>query len=1055
MKVRDLEADAFWKGEVRVRGSVEDGDEAFETKIFTKDGEIYDYECSCVLGNSYKGVCEHGRALLSEYRKLEQERKPFPVSTSASVRAMIREYTNHDVARILEEESGEMVSLIPRLTISRRGVSLECFIKAKRQYLIRDLAAFSDAVREGKRMEYGKGLAFEHRLSAFAPDSRPLVRMLLQEVESYKLHYEEIRKRNVDVSPPLTSINLSPCAFDRFFSIMEGRAVDTGDYNGTSGKLLFLKANPTVQAVARRLGKEGIEISLSDKVRSYQGEKNLYIADASCLYCCDEETTKLLAPFFKHLLTESSSAQKVTVNKRDIPLFYQRVIKKLEWAGFLKPGEIDWDLYRPRELKARFEFDSGGPGEIMMRPALSYGEFSFHPLYDEQIPKEICRDVPGEFRVSRLITKYFEYREEQGDYLVIRDDEEKMYRLLSKGIDQFLEIGEVWVSESVKAMRVIEPPNVSFGISISGGWLDLKVDAEGMSGAEIARILSEFRQKKKYCRLKNGDFLKLAGDGLPALLKISEVLSIGPKDLNTGVIRLPAYRADYLDRLLKESGRLPISGDLYYRTLVRDLKSAELAGYEVPAEQRNVLREYQRAGFAWMKMLHKHHFGGILADDMGLGKTLQMITLLASEKESGDPGRAGFLSLIICPASLVYNWEHEFSTFAPSLKVLPVAGPQAERRRELGRIGDYDVIITSYDLLKRDLSFYREHEFRFEVIDEAQFIKNASTLSAKAVKAVKADTRFALTGTPVENRLSELWSIFDYLMPGFLFSYRNFKTIFEAPIVKDESKEALSNLSRMIRPFVLRRLKTDVLKELPAKLEKVVYSASDGKQKELYRATAFKLRQSLEEDEGAAEGKRKFQILAELTRLRQICCDPSLCFEGYDGDSAKLETCISLLTSAVESGHKILLFSQFASMLTIIGGRLKKEGILFHLLTGSTPKEERNKMVNSFPQDLTPVFLISLKAGGTGLNLTAADIVIHYDPWWNVAAQNQATDRAHRIGQERQVTVYRLIMKDTIEENILKLQEAKKNLADQIVTEGMVSLADLDREELIRILECV
>lgn len=1052
MKIRDMEVNTFWKGEVRVRALMEDGGETYETKIFMKNGDLYDYQCSCKGGNSYQGVCAHGRALHTDYKTKEQFSRAIPVSTSPSVRTMIREYTNRDVARIMGEEAEEMVSLIPRLRIGRLGVSLECRIRSKRLYLIRDLGAFSEAVRTGKRMEYGKNLAFEHSLSAFTPESRPLVSLVLEEVEAYKQHFEDIRKRTMDVLPPLGSVNLSRTACDRFFSIMEGRETDAEDYNGYERNLLILRENPEFQITARRIGQEGIEISLAKDIMIFHGEKNLYVADETRLYCCDEESTEILAPFLRHMISDTGGARKLTVNKRDVPLFFERVLKKLYLAGYLKGEGIDWDLYRPKELKARFEFDSGGPGEITMKPRLSYGEFTFHPIYDEQIPKEICRDVPGEFRVSSLITKYFEYREDKNEALVIRDDEDMIYRLLSEGIDRFREIGEVWVSDRVKEMRVMTPPKVKLGISVNGGWLNLKVDAEGMSGSEITRVLSEYRQKKKYCRLKSGDFLRLTDDGLLTLLKLTDGLAIGTKELESGMVRLPSYRAYYLDSLVKESGHIPFSGDCFYKTMIRDLQTAETISCAVPAEQKDVLREYQKAGFAWMKMLHHYHFGGILADDMGLGKTLQMITLLAAEKESGQPD---FVSLVICPASLIYNWEHEFAMFAPSLRVLPVAGPQAERRKALKEIGNYDVIITSYDLLKRDLTCYREHEFRFEVIDEAQFIKNASTQSAKAVKAVKAVTRFALTGTPVENRLSELWSIFDYLMPGFLFSYRRFRTMFEAPIVKDDNKEALLNLHRMIRPFILRRLKSDVLKELPEKLEKVVYSAMNGKQKELYRAAALKLRQSLEEDERAAEGKGKFQILAELTRLRQICCDPSLCFEGYDGESAKLETCISLLAPAVESGHKILLFSQFASMLAMIGERLVKEGISFHLLTGSTPKEERNRMVNSFHRDSTPIFLISLKAGGTGLNLTAADIVIHYDPWWNVAAQNQATDRAHRIGQDRQVTVCRLIMKDTIEENILKLQEAKKNLADQIVTEGMVSLAELSREELLRILECV
>ena len=482
------------------------------------------------------------------------------------------------------------------------------------------------------------------------------------------------------------------------------------------------------------------------------------------------------------------------------------------------------------------------------------------------------------------------------------------------------------------------------------------------------------------------------------------------------------------------------------------MKSVEDSDYEIPEGIRSVLRGYQKVGFRWLKTLDSYGFGGILADDMGLGKTIQVIALLMDEQEQGEKnGREkGKPSLIVCPASLIYNWESEINRFAPKLRVLTVTGNSEERKALLDQMAGYDVVITSYDILRRDILFYEGREFCFQVIDEAQYIKNAGTQNAKAVKAIKARTRFALTGTPIENRLSELWSIFDYLMPGFFFSYQKFKREFEAPIVRDQDKEALDRLHKMTGPFVLRRLKTEVLKELPEKLETVVYSRFDQEQQKLYAANASQLKQQLEEGGGA--GKDKLQILAGLTRLRQICCDPSLCYQNYRGESAKLETCIDLVKNGVEGGHKILLFSQFTSMLEIIGKRLRKEEIDYHVLTGETPKEERLKLVESFHRDDTPVFLISLKAGGTGLNLTAADIVIHYDPWWNVAAQNQATDRVYRIGQERQVSVFKLITKNTIEENILSLQESKKNLAEQIITQGTVSLASLTTDDILELL---
>ena len=495
------------------------------------------------------------------------------------------------------------------------------------------------------------------------------------------------------------------------------------------------------------------------------------------------------------------------------------------------------------------------------------------------------------------------------------------------------------------------------------------------------------------------------------------------------------------------------------------MKSVEDSDYVVPASLVQVLRGYQKTGYRWLKTLDVNGFGGILADDMGLGKTIQIIALLQAEAQEHPESQ----SLIICPASLVYNWENELKRFAPGLTVQTVTGTAPEREEILriavqtgmettqaalktAVIRHPQILITSYDLLKRDITCYEPFQFRFQVIDEAQYIKNPLTQSAKSVKLIKAQTRCALTGTPIENRLAELWSIFDYLMPGFLFTYSHFRRQFEAPIVKDGDTYALESLRRLTGPFVLRRLKKDVLKDLPDKLETVVYSMAEDEQKQLYTAHALALKEELEQMSGDTYGSERIQVLAELTRLRQICCDPSLCFDRYKGGSAKLDTCMELITGGIAGGHKILLFSQFTSMLELIGARLKKEGITFHELTGATPKEKRTRMAGAFQTDDTPVFLISLKAGGTGLNLTAADVVIHYDPWWNVAAQNQATDRAHRIGQEKQVSVFKLIMKDTVEENILKLQEQKQDLADQIISGEQVSIGSLTREELLKIL---
>ena len=1072
MKIIKMSVDTFWKGEVRVQGQIEDETKVYQTRIFIKGSQIYDYSCSCAEGNSFRGPCVHAKALQEAFARQQKAEHTPPVSTSPEIRMMIREYTNREVARILGEEEREPVYLHPYLQIRRGEVLLEARIGREKRYIVKNLLEFAQAVHSGKRVEYGKGMAFEHVPSAFAPESRPFLDLLLEEADAYIRHYEEMRGHAGLPLPVMRALTLGSAARDRLFDLLEGKEVQTEDEKGAERVCRVERKDPRFPVEVEARG-DGIAVTVPSALTSFRGEQRLYVADGLHLFGCSELYTETMGVFLEQMeqggreCRSRKEKRELLVGSRDIPLFYARVLEGMEALGILQSTEIDWEKYRPEALKARFEFDSDSPDELRLRPTLSYGDFTFSPLADEHVPREICRDVPAEFYISRLITRYFSYWEDESGELVIRGDEEALYQVLSEGMPQFQEVGEVWLSESVRHLRVLPPPEVSMGVSLGGGWLDLKIETAGIDPAELLQVLSEYRQKKKYYRMKNGEFLQLSGGGLQALDSLTEDLGLTKSEFQAREAKIPAYRAFYLDSLSGDGRMKLFQRDEAYGMMVRDLKTAQSVSYAVPAVLEKTLREYQKIGYTWMRTLARYHFGGILADDMGLGKTLQVIALLTAfyqekteQKAAGNEGSGSELplpSLIVCPASLVYNWGQEFARFSPGIRVLLIAGTAKERQEQLEEQMRMEasegaqVIITSYDLLKRDRAAYLGRTFEYEIIDEAQVIKNAKTQGAKAVKEISANARFALTGTPVENRLSELWSIFDFLMPGFLYSYRKFRERYELPIVKNQDPEALTALRRMTGPFVLRRLKKDVLRELPGKEERIVYSAASGRQQKLYTASALKLKEALAG--GAWSGNGKLEVLSQLMRLRQICCDPALCFEDYTGESAKLETCVSLIASASAAGHKILLFSQFASMLERIRERLLQEGISSHLLVGATPKEERSRMVQAFASDEVPVFLISLKAGGTGLNLTAADIVIHYDPWWNVAAQNQATDRAYRIGQEKPVTVYKLILKDTIEENLLKLQNAKLALAAQVVSEGMVSLGDLSQNELMELFE--
>jgi len=1083
MEVTGLSTETFWKGETETTGFVTDGGKRYRVRIMRKGSQIYDYSCShvensgrrikdcCIkCGNvvSESDLCVHGQLLLAELMKKDREKNQRPVSTSQKIRFMVREYTNREVSRIMGAGEERKVRLIPKLLLSRDQIKVSFFVSRvseersqkksgaagkEKLYPVKDLVTFSQAVEFERFVEYGKGFSFHHNLETFEEESRPLVLLVLEMVGTYREHYAQLKRSVMDLQPVLGDLVLGKAGRDRFFSIMEGRELECEDSWKVKRMLTVKRENPQFEMQVEKTGRDGVKLTIPKEILAFPGEKCLFVADDTAMYRCDEEYTQALQVLMEYMVMGSDAEREVLINDRDMPLFYERVLKKLDVLKLLKLKDLDLEEYRPEELKVKFYFDSNSPKEVTLRPELSYGDYAFHPMEDENVPREICRDVPGEFRVSQLITRYFKYTEEETNNMVIRGDDTAVYQLVSSGMSQFMRLGEVFVSESFKKIKVLPPANVAVRVRAVDGWLELDVDTGGIPKEELMAILAEYQAKKKFYRMRNGDFLTLGEDGLLTMSKLAQTLGVDKEFSMAETMRIPMYRAMFLDSALKEDRSVSFYRDQLFKAVVRGMKDVEDSEYEIPEHLVPVLRSYQKVGYRWLRSLDSYGFGGILADEMGLGKTIQIIALLLDEKK-----RADGVSLIVCPASLVYNWENELHTFGPDLNVATLAGAQAEREEQLKELvktnfAGVDVVITSYDLLKRDLGYYLEQKFRFQIIDEAQYIKNAGTQAAKAVKAIQAKTKFALTGTPIENHLGELWSIFDYLMPGFLFTAQKFKRMFETPIVRDGDQEALSMLRKMTGPFLMRRLKKDVLKELPEKLETVLYSRMEGEQQALYQANAALLKEKLLGTSDSDYGKDRMQILAELMKLRQICCEPSLCFAKYKAGSAKLDTCMELLENGTEAGHKILLFSQFTSMLDIIAARLDKQKISYYTLTGSTTKKDRMQMVSSFQKDDVKVFLISLKAGGTGLNLTAADIVIHYDPWWNVAAQNQATDRAHRIGQENQVTVFKLITKGTVEENILNLQEMKRELAESVVSEGTGAFSGLTKDDLIAMLD--
>ena len=501
-------------------------------------------------------------------------------------------------------------------------------------------------------------------------------------------------------------------------------------------------------------------------------------------------------------------------------------------------------------------------------------------------------------------------------------------------------------------------------------------------------------------------------------------------------VSLNAFRTCYLNSLL-ESAKLPVEVDGSVLKTVKALVDPDEEKIQLP--QGLSLRPYQQRGFHWLMTLDKLHMGGILADDMGLGKTVQVIAMLKATRKEGQT------SLVVAPTSLTYNWLSELTRFTPEMSVMVLSGSSAQRASQIAHVRnarDVDVLITSYPLIRRDVDLLKDMDFRFVILDEAQHIKNAGSVGAVAVKQLHAQTRFALTGTPMENSAGELWSIFDFVLPGYLLSYSAF-------LRKYQDGEDADDLRRRIRPFLMRRLKKDVLTELPDKIETTLTAQMTPEQEKVYQAAMVRLRDRV--DHVMAEkglGRGRTEVLAAITELRQICCHPALVLSDYAGASGKLDMLLEILPGAIQAGRRVLLFSQFTSMLKILRRQLEEAGYSCMYLDGETPPAKRLEMTEQFNAGTGQIFLISLKAGGTGLNLTGADMVIHYDPWWNPAAEDQATDRAHRIGQTKKVEVIRLVTHGSIEEQVVALGQRKKALFDQLITPGEELVTALTEQDI-------
>ncbi|MGN0773279.1 MAG: SNF2 helicase associated domain-containing protein [Candidatus Ventricola sp.] len=987
--------------------------------------------CSCdFFGNVHK-PCRHLAAAMMQ------------AMASGAIEEIRRRRARENAGKLMDTIQAALPMETPlemEITLQLVGsqpVRVSLRVGQERIYVVKSMAQFLHALSHGETMAFGKGFVLEPQWMGFAGVDEKIIRVLQDAAYVCQLEgklaqtgleakWLSIPERFV---PRLMQLLMAkpfklsfgeevyhiPCVFDGQAELLFGVS--------RSGRELEVRAQ--MPKSLRPLGQDCRFVFCEGDVLRLPPEQQGVVRvmleagrDGQAAFRFDAEQS---ARVISELLPALERAGTVTID------------------GAL----AECIVRRPLRVKAYFDREER---TVLAKLTFCYGDEEIDPFApaaargEEDERMLMLRDAAGEHAALDLLARAG-FRMQRGR--VILSGQEPIYRFLTEGIYELQKTAEVYCSDEFRRLTP-RKPHFTGMLRMQEGALQLELSENGEPAPEILAILQALRENRKYFRLKDGTFLDLTD--MDEWRELAEAAGDAQEENDAagehgrGLLEIQSFRAAYMLSLL-ENGHLPVAADRSVRTFV---SSMDEDGEPCPEPLHSLLRPYQLRGFMWMQALDRLHMGGILADDMGLGKTLQVISLLLWAKRRGGEHRP---SIVVAPTSLVYNWMAEIKRFAPELRVAAGEGTQSARAQTIAHLAredcDIDVYLTSYPLIRRDIGQLSAIAFRFAILDEAQYIKNAMSVGAGAVKQLKAQTRFALTGTPMENHPGELWSIFDFVLPGYLLSFAQFMHRFG-------TGEEADVLRRRIRPFLLRRLKGDVLRELPEKNEIEMMADMTEEQRRVYQASLMRLRPQVDT---MLAGKNRIEVLSAITELRQICGHPSLVLPSYAASSGKLDLLLDILPGSLEAGHRALIFSQFTRMLKILQRRLEAVGIECLYLDGETPPKRRIELVDQFNGGRAQVFLISLKAGGSGLNLVGADTVIHFDPWWNPAAEDQATDRAHRIGQKNTVNVIRLITRGSIEEQVVRLGARKRELFDQMITAGEAMPTQLTQEDIRALFE--
>ncbi|MGM0851268.1 MAG: SNF2 helicase associated domain-containing protein [Bacillota bacterium] len=1007
------------------------GEEDFHVTVTGEANGVIHAKCSCPKLASFVKDCQHIAAVLlsihyeqrrgnSQGREVTEEF--FTLFQDESIRSTghQRHFENRQVL--------QCEILIKPVTLKTGGVMIGIELTI-RSIMVQQVRGFLQSIKEGVPFHLSDSFIFNQQLHCFEIETDAVIQQLIKVSQEETIYSStEVNNSEQLLIPPSSWERLLP------FLIKSTRVkVEQSQHTVEGIKLLKPPLPLKFQFGQNENGSYRLHITgLKNMVVLDEYQAVLYEGTLTQLHTRDCKRLSEL----KRLLTKSGT-DSIPIPQSQIGFFLEKVAIGLKKLGKVTISDEISKRLGMAPLVPKLYLDRV-KNRLLAGLEFHYEHVVIYPLENREPPSSsvLIRDVEKEDTILELMEE-FSFGKTEGGYFLHNEDLE--YEFLTYGVTKIQKFVQIYATTAVRnrVFKGNNGPKIRVKVKKERvNWLEFKFEMDGIPDRQIMEILQALEEKRKYYRMRNGSLLSLESNEFQDIQRFLHTSQAEKNDLIKG-LELPLHQSLQLLDSVDASHTFKLGES--YKEFLQHIMNPGSMEFKVPPTLNTLLREYQKDGYRWMKTLAFYGLGGILADDMGLGKTIQSISFLVSELDEIRTQKLP--ALIVCPSSLTYNWRSEFRKFAPEIQAVILDGHKSERMKKQNGLKDVDVIIISYPLLRSDIKWYEKQKFHSVFYDEAQAFKNPITQTARSVKKIEANHRFALTGTPVENSLEELWSIFHVVFPGL---FRG---------LKDYSRLTKKDIAKRIRPFVLRRMKEDVLSELPEKQEIMESAELLPPQKELYAAYLAKLRHdTLKHLDKDTLRKNRIKILAGLTRLRQICCHPGLFVEGYQGASAKFIQLMEILEESRHSGRRVLIFSQFTKMLEFIGRELSAKGQSFFYLNGSTPSEERVGMCNRFNEGERDLFLISLKAGGTGLNLTSADTVILYDTWWNPAVEEQAADRAHRMGQKNEVQVIKLIARGTIEEKMNELQEKKRHLIQEVIDPDEKIVSSLTEDELREIL---